>query len=144
MTAANPYRQRSDSRRMAFQLLFSVEMNDYDAETLFDKRYYCAEIGIPCDFSRRLLVGTRQHLDEIDALISSAAIGWQISRMPLVDKSILRLAVYEMLYEDDVPLSVSIDEAVELAKEFGGEEKSPAFVNGVLGKIALKVLNAQG
>ena len=136
MVAPATYRQRSDSRRMAFQLLFSSEMNDLSAATLFDEGYYCEEIGLPCDFSRLLFVGACEHLAAIDQLISQTSIDWQLSRMPLADKAILRLAIYEMLYVDDVPISVSIDEAVELAKEFGAEEKSPTFVNGVLGRIA--------
>ncbi|MCL2339993.1 MAG: transcription antitermination factor NusB [Actinomycetia bacterium] len=121
---------------MAFQLLFASEFNDLPANRLFDEGYYCADIGLPCDFSRQLFVGTHEHLAEIDALIEATAIDWQISRLPLADKAILRLAIFEMLFMDDIPISVSIDEAVELAKAFGGSEKSPVFVNGVLGRIA--------
>jgi len=139
MVDSVPYRQRSDSRRMAFQLLFSSEMNDLPAATLFDEGYYCEEIGLPCDFSRTLFVGTCEHLEQIDQLIDMTSIDWQLNRMPLPDKAILRLAIYEMLYVDDVPIGVSIDEAVELAKDFGASDKSPAFVNGVLGKIALSL-----
>lgn len=62
--------------------------------------------------------------------------------MPIVDRSILRLAAYEMMYVDDVPVSVSINEAVELAKDFGGEDESPRFVNGVLGRIAKRLEDA--
>ena len=76
-----------------------------------------------------------EHLDEIDTLINTHATGWKTSRMNKVDLTILRLAVYEMKWDDDVPVSVAINEAVELAKQFGGEE-SPSFVNGVLAKIA--------
>jgi len=136
MVTVSSYRQRSDSRRMAFQLLFSAEMNSLPAHTLFDEGYYCEEIGLPCDFSRLLFLGAAEHLQLLDQLILETAIDWQPSRMPLADKAIIRLAIYEMLYVDDVPISVSIDEAVELAKEFGAQEKSPAFVNGVLGQIA--------
>jgi|GEM_PF-1085278 len=117
-------------------MLFSREINELPVEVIFDDGYYCPEIGIPCEFSRRLLTGTCQHLQEIDALISETTIDWNLMRLPLTDKSILRLAIYEMLFEDDIPTSVSIDEAVEMAKDFGGSEKSPIFINGVLGKIA--------
>ena len=139
MVASALYRQRSDSRRMAFQLLFSAEMNDLPAETLFDEGYYCEEIGLPCDFSRMLFVGAIEHLELLDQLIAETSIDWQLSRMPLADKAILRLAIFEMMYVEDVPISVSIDEAVELAKVYGAEEKSPAFVNGVLGRIAKRL-----
>jgi N utilization substance protein B len=127
---------------MAFQLLFSKEMNNLSAETIFDEGYYCKEIGLPCEFSRMLFVGACEHLDTIDALIEQTSIDWVLSRMPLADKAILRLAVYEMLYVDEVPIGVSIDEAVELAKQFGAQESSGDFVNGVLGQIAKKLEGA--
>ena len=72
---------------------------------------------------------------EIDDLLNENVTGWKTGRMNKVDLSILRLAIYEMKWDDDVPVSVAINEAVELAKRFGGEE-SPAFVNGILAKFA--------
>ncbi|MDF2543631.1 MAG: hypothetical protein K0S47_3349 [Herbinix sp.] len=74
-------------------------------------------------------------LDEIDALISDAASGWRLNRMGKVDLTILRLAVFEMKFDEEIPVKVAINEAVELAKKFGGEE-SPSFINGVLAKLA--------
>lgn len=74
-------------------------------------------------------------LPEIDAALNEASKGWKTSRMGKVELSILRLAVYELRYDDDVPGKVAINEAVELAKKFGGSE-APAFINGVLGKLA--------
>ena len=68
--------------------------------------------------------------------LTATSENWALARMPIVDRSILRLATYEMMYVDDVPTSVTINEAVELAKDFGGEDESPRFVNGVLGRIA--------
>jgi N utilization substance protein B len=128
---------------MAFQLLFSSEMNDLPAATLFDEGYYCEDIGLPCDFSRSLFVGASEHLTEIDRMIAETILGWQLNRLPLADKAILRLAIYEMLYVDDVPISVSINEAVDLAWDFGGADKSPSFVNGVLGRIANRLSDNQ-
>jgi len=139
MPTTGPYRQRSDSRRIAFQLLFASDFNTAPVASMVNCGNYCDELGLPCDFSRALFLGTHEHIEEIDALIEAKSIDWQLSRMPLADKAILRLAVFEMLYVDEVPLSVSIDEAVELAKEFGGAERSPAFVNGVLGQIAVEL-----
>lgn len=75
------------------------------------------------------------HLEEIDAVINEVAEGWKTSRMGKVDLTLLRLAVYEMKYDEDVPEGVAINEAVELAKKYGTDE-SPAFVNGILGKLA--------
>ena len=81
------------------------------------------------------LGGIMKHIPEIDTLLNQTSRGWKTSRMAKVDLSILRLAVYEMKYDDAVPTGVAINEAVELAKHYGGEE-SPSFVNGILGKIA--------
>ena len=78
----------------------------------------------------------REHRDEIDERLVAVSENWAIDRMPVVDRAILRLATYEMLFVDDVPVSVSINEAVELAKAYGGEDDSSRFVNGVLGRIA--------
>lgn len=77
----------------------------------------------------------REKLPEIDEALNEASKGWKTSRMGKVELSILRLAVYELRYDDDVPGKVAINEAVELAKKFGGNE-APAFINGVLGKLA--------
>ncbi len=79
--------------------------------------------------------GVLDKLEEIDALISSRAIGWKTSRMTKLSLSVMRLAIYEMKYCDDIPFTVSINEAVELSKKFD-DEKAPAFINGVLNGIA--------
>ena len=74
--------------------------------------------------------------DEIDALVGQASEGWRISRMSRTDLCLLRLAVYEMKWDEKVPVGVAINEAVELAKQYGGADSSASFVNGILGKIA--------
>ena len=79
--------------------------------------------------------GVLEHLDEIDALITARAIGWKTKRMTKVSLSVLRIAAYEMKYREDIPFTVSINEAVELSKKFD-DEKAPAFVNGILNGIA--------
>jgi N utilization substance protein B len=94
------------------------------------------EVGAPLEFAKMLLQGVNEHMGELDEMINDVSAHWQIDRMPLVDLNILRVAAYEMKYVDDVPISVSINEAVELAKGFGGEDESPKFINGVLGRIA--------
>ena len=86
-------------------------------------------------FSDRLYEGVHAHIEEIDNEISAHAKDWSIGRIAKVDLSILRVAVYELLYERAIPVGATVNEAVELAKEFGGE-KSPGFINGVLGAIA--------
>ncbi len=90
------------------------------------------------EFGRRLLDGTITHLPEIDEKLRTYAREWSLERMANVDRNILRLALYEMLYLDDVPLSVSINEAVELAKIYSTPD-SGRFINGILGKIATEL-----
>ena len=86
-------------------------------------------------YAREIVDGVSDHRDEIDELIVSYAQGWTIDRMPHVDRSLLRIASWEILWNDEVPAAVAIDECVELAKEYSTEDSS-RFVNGVLGKIA--------
>ncbi len=76
-----------------------------------------------------------EHLEEIDQILSEVASGWKLNRMGKVDLTILRLAVFEMRFDEDIPVKVAINEAVEMAKTFGGDE-SPGFINGVLAKLA--------
>ncbi len=85
-------------------------------------------------FSDRLYEGVRAHMEEIDAEIRTHAADWSIGRIAKVDLSILRIAVYEILYERSIPVGATVNEAVELAKEFGGE-KSAGFINGILGAV---------
>lgn len=88
-------------------------------------------------YLRQRLDKLMEHLPEIDERLNEVSRGWKTQRMGKVDLAILRLGVYELLYDDEIPTGVAINEAVELAKRFGGEE-SPAFVNGILGHIAGK------
>lgn len=82
--------------------------------------------------------GVRTHLSEIDLLLETVTTGWKLERMAKLDLAILRLAVYEILFDETIPSKVAINEAVELAKAYGGD-KSPAFINGVLGKVVRHV-----
>ncbi len=90
------------------------------------------------EYSKSILDGILLQCDEIDTLIHELAIGWKLERMPKVDLSILRVAIYEMMYRKDIPCSVSINEAVELAKQFGGD-RSSAYINGMLGTLAKRL-----
>jgi len=93
---------------------------------------------VPDPFTVALVEGVGAHEERIDALMAAAAKGWEIERMPVLDRSILRLATYELIAEADVPVAVVIDEAVELAKQYS-TEFSGGFVNGVLSTIARQV-----
>ena len=133
------HHERTAARRKAMQLLFQSEITGDEWEWILAEGLCVEEVGLPCDFTKSLLDGVREHIHEIDELIVQTSENWTLERMPLVDRSILRLATYEMLCVDDVPFSVSINEAVELAKRFGGEDESSRFVNGVLGRIAAQL-----
>lgn len=138
----NRIKQRSD----VTQILYAVELTDRNPIDIVDAGLYPAifdddnkldkkeTIAID-EYGRLLLQGITEKRDFLDQRISHASDNWAIDRMPAVDRSILRLATYEMLYVDEIPVSVAINEAVDLAKKFGGDD-SPRFVNGILGKIA--------
>ncbi len=130
-----PRSERHRSRLQALQILYQREMTGVSAARIFDERSYSLEDGEPDDFCRSLVLGVEEHLDAIDATLSDVSEHWAVSRMPVVDRNILRLSTYEILNVPEVPASVAINEAVELAKTFGGEDSSK-FVNGVLGRIA--------
>ena len=127
---------RTSARRAALQVLYQSEITSRDiVRILADKPCVSEEIFLD-DYARMLLEGVAAHKEEIDAQVGTVSQNWALDRMPIVDRSILRLSIYEMTYVKDVPISVSINEAVELAKEFGGEDDSHRFVNGILGRIA--------
>lgn len=128
--------ERSRARRQALHILYQREVTGQPVSRIFaEKTYVVDEDGEPGAFCAVLALGAEEHMVEIDERISDVSEHWVVSRMPLVDRNILRMAVFELAYLDDVPASVTINEAVELAKTFGGEDSSK-FVNGVLGRIA--------
>jgi len=95
------------------------------------------------DFARDLMFGVDAHREELDRLIGEHAVDWSIDRIAPLERSILRTALYEILYRDDVPEEVAIDEAVELAKVFSGSE-APGFVNGILGAVVRDLASIRG
>lgn len=129
---------RRELREHIFKLLFLKEFTEENEMTEQLELYF--ESLAPLhrddqDYMEKKYALVQMMLPEIDALLNDAAAGWKTSRMSKVDLAILRLAVYEMKYDDTVPVKVAINEAVELAKMFGGEESSN-FINGILGKLA--------
>lgn len=127
--------ERTRARLQALQMLYQREITGEDVESILVSKSYSSEDGEPSEYCRELVVGTESNQLTIDAEIESTSEHWAVSRMPLVDRNILRLAVYEINFCDEVPDSVAINEAVEMAKTYGGEDSSK-FVNGVLGRIA--------
>ncbi|MGN8630327.1 transcription antitermination factor NusB [Blautia sp. HCP3S3_G3] len=130
--------KRREQREHVFKLLFMTQFNS-ENEMTEQVNLYFEGLEEPDDKSRIAIQeqysSVLAHLEEIDGVLNEYSRGWKTDRMNRVDLSALRLAVYEMKYEEDVPVGVAINEAVEIAKCFGGET-SGSFVNGVLGKIA--------
>ncbi len=131
--------QRTAARRAALALLYTSEITEEYATTIADEGRALEEAGPLTDYAKQLVRGVESHIAAIDKEIAATAENWSVHRMPIVDRSILRLAVYEMMFVGEVPTSVCINEAIELAKDFGGEDESPRFVNGVLGRIARRL-----
>ncbi len=126
---------RSKARKRAVDILFETDLRQADPVALLSERVGSPDVPPISDYTVVLVEGVVAHRDRIDELIGEHAHGWTLARMPMVDRAVLRLALYEMLWADDVDDAVAIDEAIELAKELSTED-SPRFVNGVLGGIA--------
>jgi len=128
---------RRKARKRALDVLYEADLRDRNiAKTLseyVDRLEHPRPEHLP--YAVSLVEGVSAHLDRIDELIASYAEGWTIDRMPVVDRNLARIAVYELLYVDDVDDPVAITEAVELAKELSTDD-SPRFLNGILGRIA--------
>ena len=127
---------RTRARASALAVLYSSDITEVYADKLIDEGAYPSEDFEFSEYAEDLVRGVSAHIVEIDKHLAATSENWAVDRMPVVDRAILRLAVYEMIYVDDVPVSVTINEAVELAKQYGGEDESPRFINGVLGRIA--------
>ena len=128
---------RREARERAFQLIYEMSaQTDKTTEALISDTASGQDFR-PDDYIRGAVAGVREKTDELDALISGCAVGWRIERMSAVSLAILRLAVYEMLYVDDVPFSVAINEAVEAAKKYD-HGSAPKFINGILNAVAVK------
>ena len=127
---------RREIRECAFIIIFEKQFNSDDIEYIIDSAIE-SEIYKENDFSKNEILGVFSNLDLIDNTISENLKNWSINRLSKVSLAILRLAVYEIIFVDDIPNSVSINEAVELAKKYGVEDDAK-YVNGVLGAIVNK------
>ena len=127
--------RRRKARELALRMLYQVETAGEDPELALAR--YCEIFPYQqdiIDYSRLLLSGVIQQKESIDSSIETASEHWKLGRITYIDRSILRLAVFEMLFSLDVPPKVAIDEALEMAKKYGNEE-SKDFINGILDKI---------
>lgn len=128
---------RRQIREQVFKMLFAVDFHDAEElqtqEGLFDDDLISSEKEK--DYILERYRNVTEKIGEIDEMINGVSEGWKTRRMAKVDLTLLRLAVYEMKYDEDIPVKVAINEAVEIAKQYGTDD-SPAFVNGVLAKLA--------
>ncbi len=127
---------RHQARELALQILYEADVTEHAAADVLAR--YSADMSLPQPvrrYTERLVTGVLEDQERIDGMIAEAAPAFPVAQLPAVDRNILRIAIYELLHERDVPLKAAINEAVELAKRFGGENSS-RFVNGVLGTIA--------
>ena len=122
-------RKRSEEREQAFCLLFQSLFNTDENFEIYEENI--ESVG---DYARSIALGVVEKKDNLDGLIEKYSKGWKVKRLPKVNLAILRLAAYEILFVDDVPESVAINEAVELAKKYSGESDY-SFINGVLGAL---------
>jgi transcription antitermination protein NusB len=130
---------RRKGRELALQALYQIDMLDENNRSLIERLnesfYPAEELN---SFSMELIEGVLTHVKEIDVLIEKYSENWKLSRMPLVDRNILRIAVFELLHKEDIPVKVTLNEAIEIGKKYGSESTG-SFVNGILDKIAKTV-----
>ena len=139
---------RKTARRHAFNLIFTLPYDTVDVEKLAKTKVayfeYLEENDMPrpkgkdAEYVDRAFWGVFERISQLDGVIENFLRDWTVNRLNKVDLALMRLAIYEMLCEKDVPLGVAVNEAVELAKEYGADE-SPPFVNGVLGNVAREI-----
>ena len=127
---------RTKARKRALDLLFEAEQRGVNAADLLRERLAVPVTEAPLsEFTADLVMGVVEHWGQVDELIATYSQGWTLQRMPAVDRAILRLGAYEVLYSTDVPEAVAISEWVGLATELSTDD-SPKFVNGLLGRLA--------
>jgi transcription antitermination factor NusB len=134
-------RKRTKAREFALQVLYQIDITRDNHRAALDNFWQANEdenVNEEVkDFTSQLVKGVVDNLEKIDARISLYATNWQLKRMAVVDRNILRISAFELMFREDIPPKVSINEAVELAKKYSGEGASK-FVNGVLDKIKLE------
>lgn len=135
--------KRTQSREIALQVLYQIDMSEGETEEAFS--LFWDHFTPPDDlkeFAQKIVGGVCQHEEEIDVIIEHYSEHWRLKRMTIVDRNILRLAIFELMFCDDIPPKVVLNEAVELGKKFGSD-KSGSFINGVLDKVAHRITRLQ-
>jgi N utilization substance protein B len=126
---------RRRAREIALQVLYQREFNQVEAEealALFWNNFEVLKGALK--FSERLIKGVEAHREDLDRIIEQHSSNWKVGRMTHVDRTILRIATYELIYCDDIPPKVTINEAIDIGKKYGSED-SGAFINGILDKV---------
>ena len=128
---------RRRAREKAVILLYQMDLLKKNPDEIVENDQL---VGKKFDeFSLKLINGVKDNLKEIDGIIRNTVQNWSLDRIAVIDRNILRVAIYEMIHEDDIPLKVSVDEAIEIAKNLGQKPDTPKFINGVLGKFLNKL-----
>ena len=131
--------ERRRGREYALQLLFQLDLAPEGTEEAVGAFWAGKKVVGPVqEFAEQIVRGTMCRRAAFDEVLASSAFNWRVSRMPVVDRNILRMAIYEFLFQPDTPRVVVIDEAIEIAKKFGNEESGP-FINGILDSIRIKL-----
>jgi transcription antitermination factor NusB len=132
-------KKRSRARELALQVLYQVDLRGPEVLAEANSFVRTEERDVQtCEFALHLVDGVREHRDELDRAIQAVAQNWEISRMAVIDRNVLRLAAYELMHCTDIPPKVSINEAIELGKRYS-TQNSGGFINGILDKIKDRV-----
>ncbi len=133
--------KRHEAREQAFALIFERSINHDPTEQIIDAAGLSRDIIID-DFAEKIAVGVEENEEILNARIEKNIRGWKMNRLSKVALALMKLSIYEMMFEKDIPVSVSINEAVDLAKKYGGADDAP-FVNGVLGSVAKELVEKE-
>lgn len=129
---------RRGARELAMQVLYEIEISKNDVAKVLERATNIKKLSQQdYEFTKNLILGTLANLSAIDNIILRLLKDWDLKRLAYVDKNLIRMSIYEMLYIPDIPFNVTINEAIELAKIYGNDD-SPRFINGILGKIAME------
>ncbi len=133
--------KRHEAREQAFALIFERSINHDPTGQIIDAAGLSRDIIID-DFAEKIAVGVEENEETLNARIEKNIRGWKMNRLSKVALALMKLSIYEMMFEKDIPVSVSINEAVDLAKKYGGADDAP-FVNGVLGSVAKELVEKE-
>ena len=128
---------RRKAREEAVIILYQCDLLGKDVDSILENEaLFEREVD---EFTKEIVCGVKDNIKEIDKRIKNVVENWSFDRIAIVDRNIIRVAIFEMLFKNEIPLKVSVDEAIEIAKKLGQKEDTPKFVNGVLGKILFEI-----